>query len=166
MTTKSPQRGVAQISEIANGIIDPVLARRAGINTFLLGAWDEIVGDEFARSSRPEKIAWPPRERDASGRERQRPGTLVVACEGAQALFLGHAKGEMIERINSFFGFPAIAQVRIVQKPVALNTRPTRRLRVLDPASKAELEDMVSGVEEGKLRDALRRLGRGVLAKR
>ncbi|OQP84175.1 hypothetical protein BTR14_20435 [Rhizobium rhizosphaerae] len=166
MKKSVPSRGIVQISEIANGIIDPVLARRAGINTFLLGAWDEIVGAEFALSSRPEKIAWPPRERDANGREAQRPGTLVVACEGAQALFLSHAKGEMIERINSFFGFPAIVQVRIVQKPVSPPPRPGRRLRPLDAASKMELEDMVSGIESETLKAALRRLGRGVLAAR
>ena len=33
------RRGIVQISEVANGLIDPLLAKRAGINTMLLGAW-------------------------------------------------------------------------------------------------------------------------------
>lgn len=49
------RRGVVQISEVANGLIDPVLAKRAGINTMLLGSWDEIAGPEFADCTRPEK---------------------------------------------------------------------------------------------------------------
>ena len=57
----APRKGVIQISEVANGIIDPVLARRAGITTALLGSWDEIAGANFADCSRPEKIAWPRR---------------------------------------------------------------------------------------------------------
>nr|AOO94487.1 hypothetical protein [Rhizobium leguminosarum bv. trifolii] len=32
-----PRKDVKQISELANGLIDPVLARRAGISTALLG---------------------------------------------------------------------------------------------------------------------------------
>ena len=31
------RKGVMQISEVANGVLDPVLAKRAGINTMLLG---------------------------------------------------------------------------------------------------------------------------------
>ena len=38
------RKGSVQIAEIANGLIDPILAKRAGINTLLLGSWDEIAG--------------------------------------------------------------------------------------------------------------------------
>lgn len=51
-----PRKGVIQIAEIANGIMDPLLSKRAGINTALLGSWDEIAGDDFADCTRPEKI--------------------------------------------------------------------------------------------------------------
>jgi hypothetical protein len=50
-----PRKGEVQISEVANGIIDPVLARRAGISTALLGSWDEIAGEDFADCTRPER---------------------------------------------------------------------------------------------------------------
>ena len=50
------KKGVVQIAEVANGIMDPVLSKRAGINTALLGSWDEIAGDDFADCTRPEKI--------------------------------------------------------------------------------------------------------------
>ena len=41
-----PRKGERQISELTNSIVDPVLAKRAGINTTLLGCWDEIAGDD------------------------------------------------------------------------------------------------------------------------
>jgi len=97
-----PRKGVIQIAEIANGIMDPLLSKRAGINTALLGSWDEIAGDDFADCTRPEKITWPRRD-EGPDRGGYQPGVLTIACEGARALFLTHAQGELIARINGFF---------------------------------------------------------------
>jgi hypothetical protein len=156
------KRGATQIADVANGLIDPVLARRAGINTALLGSWDEIAGSEFADCTRPEKIAWPRRDEAGGG---YNPGILTVACEGSRALFLTHAQGELIARINAFFGYAAIRQIRIVQKPVS-QTLKIRRIRPLDAIASAKLDDMVVDMEEGKLKDAILRLGRGVLGQK
>lgn len=154
--------GATPLADIANGVIDPVLARRAGISTALLGSWDEIAGEDFADCTRPEKITWP-RRPDDIGDEGYRPGVLTIACESARALFLTHAQGELIARINAFFGYPAIRQIRIVQKPVSQSPK-MRKARPLDAVAAARLADMVGDLEDGKLKEALERLGRGVLA--
>ncbi len=156
--------GIRQIAELANGIIDPVLARRAGINTALLGSWDEIAGERFADCTRPEKIAWPRRGEpgDVGG---YRPGVLTIACEGARALFLSHAQGELIARINGFFGYPAINQIRIVQKPVARQVQHRRAPPKLVGAAAAKLDGMLEGIESERLRAAIARLGTAVIAK-
>lgn len=157
------RKGVAQVSEIANPLIDRVLARKAGISTALLGSWDEIAGEDFAASTRPEKITWP--RRDYAGPDGgYEPGVLTIACEGARALFLTHAQGELIARINGFFGFPAIRQIRIVQKPVFQSPPRARRLPPLSGAAAEKLGDIMEGMEEGRLRDALMRLGTAVLS--
>lgn len=108
---------------------------RAGINTALLGSWSEIAGEDFADCTRPEKIAW---ARGGGDDGSFRPGVLTIACEGARALFLTHAQGELIQRINSFFGFAAVHQIRIVQKPVSQavrRSRPPAPLKGEAPAS-------------------------------
>ncbi len=61
------RKGALQIAEAANRLIDPVLARKAGINTALIGSWDEIVGADFAECTRPEKITWPRANADRYG---------------------------------------------------------------------------------------------------
>ena len=152
-----------QISEIANGLVDPILARRAGISTMLLGAWEDIAGPDFADCTKPEKIAWQRHAGEADGDGGFEPGTLIVACEGARALFLSHQLGEMIGRINGFFGFPAIQRIRIVQKPVTPPTRRKPRLAPL-PADRAEaLQGMLAEIEDDRLKAALERLGRAVM---
>ncbi|TCU19152.1 hypothetical protein EV132_102381 [Rhizobium sullae] len=157
-----PRKAEKQISELANGLIDPVLAKRAGINTALLGCWDEIVGEDFADCTRPEKIAW------VRGNENgtYKPGVLTIACEGARALFLTHAQGELIQRINSFFGFAAVHQIRIVQKPVSQAAKRSRPPQPLKGEAARKLESMMEGIEGDKLREAVKRLGTAVLGKR
>jgi hypothetical protein len=160
-----PRKGAKQIAEVANGLIDPVLARRAGINTALLRSWDEIVGEDFAECTRPEKIAWA--RRGGAGEESgYQPGVLTIACEGARALFLTHAQGELIQRINGFFGFPAVHQIRIVQKPVSMTFKRSRKPVPLKGEAARKLDEMMEGIEGDKLREAVKRLGTAVMGKR
>lgn len=160
----SRYRGERQISEVANRLIDPVLAKRAGISTLLLGSWDEIAGIDFSDCTRPEKISWPRRASEMTGEDGgHQPGVLTIACEGARALFLTHAQDELIQRINGFFGFPAVRQIRIVQKPVTPQAKPHRKVRPLAHAEAKHLDDLVSGIENESLRKALTRLGSAVM---
>jgi hypothetical protein len=164
--SKTPfrRKGALRIAELANGIIDPVLARRAGISTALLGSWDEIAGEEFADCTRPEKIAWP--RNDGYSEGGHQPGVLTIACEGARALFLTHAQGELIGRINGFFGFPAVRQIRIVQKPVSATFKHPRKPPPLRGEAARRLEGMMEGIENDALRRAVERLGTAVLQKK
>ena len=167
---KYPRKRALQIAELANGIIDPVLARRAGISTALLGSWDEIAGEEFADCTRPEKISWP---RGGLGRDEgtgsgggHQAGVLTIACEGARALFLTHAQGELIARINGFFGFPAVRQIRIVQKPVSQTFKHPSKPPPLKGEAAKRLQGMMEGIESEALRKAVERLGTAVLQKK
>jgi hypothetical protein len=161
------RRGAFQIAEAANGLIDPVLQKKAGINTALIGSWDEIAGADFADCSRPEKITWPRRNAERQGEAGgMEAGVLTIACEGARALFLVHAQGELIQRINGFFGFPAIRQIKIVQKPVHVQSRTRRRLRPLSATEKSHLAELTADIESEPLKAALDRLGRGVYGSR
>lgn len=161
------KKGAIQISEAANRLIDPVLAKKAGINTALIGSWDEIAGADFADCTRPEKISWPRRNSEMTGESGGvEPGVLTIACEGARALFLTHAQGELIQRINGFFGYPAIRQIRIVQKPVVSQQKYRRKPRALTSAEDARLKTMTGEIEDDKLKAALERLGRAVMGSR
>lgn len=159
------RKGSLQIAEIANGLIDPILARRAGINTLLLASWDEIAGEQFADCSRPERIRWPRQDGPDETGGGFTPGLLTIACEGARALFLAHQEAELISRVNSFFGFQAISQIRIIQKVIHVPERKPRA-RPLDPREKSRLAAMLAEIEDPRLREALERLGTGVLGRK
>lgn len=160
----------SQIAEIANVLIDPILAKKAGINTMLISVWDEIVGPDFADCSRPEKITWPRggshSRNDPESGGGLSPGLLIIACEGSRALFLSHQQNVIIARLNGFLGFPAINRIKIIQKAITKHQKPRKKLRKLSNTEEEHLGGMLEGFESDKLKDALTKLGQAVLSKK
>ena len=81
------------------------------------------------------------------------------------ALDLQYTSGELVERINRFFGYPAVSKIRIEQKPVVRFREKRKRAEpVLKPEERAGLEASLSRIEDEGLRETLFRLGTHVLA--
>lgn len=145
-------------------MLEPVIARKTGMQLELLTAWKEIAGEEFANTTRPEKINWPRRSNEDDPFE---PATLIVACEPSAALFFQHEMAPVLERINLFFGFQAVKRIKIVQKSVAkLPDVAVAPARELTEAEERELAKKIAEVENPKLQETLSKLGRGVMTKK
>ena len=152
------------VSDILTSVLEPILARRAGMTLALIEAWPEITGKEFRNTTRPEKINWP---RKVNEDDPFKPATLVVACEPSAALFFQHETGVVIERVNVFFGFEAISQIRIVQKQVKPeNDPPSNENRPLSAIDKSRLNELLEKIEDPELKQTLEKLGRGVFTKK
>jgi hypothetical protein len=91
----------------------------------IMTSWETIVGVDLARLTRPEAIKWPrgARARVASEDDATRGAgaTLILASDPAFALEVSYQTQEIIDRINRYFGYRAIAQLRVVQVPKAEN---------------------------------------------
>jgi hypothetical protein len=162
---KKPNPSARPVGEAVSALLDPVLRRKAGMTIGLLDAWPEIVGARLEAATRPEKLVWPPATDAGDGR--LKPAVLVVACEGAAALRLQHQSGEIVERINVFFGYPAVDRLRILQKPVAA-ARPSRKptLRGLSEEEEQALGALTERIEDPKLKAALLAYGESILGRR
>jgi len=164
MAAKKPFGNPVPVSDVASGILDPVLRKRAGISIGLVQSWEEIVGQRLAATSRPEKIQWPRRMNEDDPFE---PAVLVVACDGVAALHLQHQTGEIVSRVNAFLGFNAIGRIRIAQKPLSGRRNKARPApRPLSDPEKARLSGVVAPVEDGGLRASLERLGATIIGQR
>ncbi len=146
-------------SRLIGEILDPVLAKRAGISLALVNAWSEIVGEELAISSMPIKVKW---KRRVSEEDEFEPGTLHVASEGMAALHLQHQTQQIIDRVNAFLGYPAINRVKLVQKPVA-SVKPAGRKRPITPAQQRKIDALTDSIEDDELKAAMKRFGENVI---
>lgn len=151
------------VSDLATGILDPVLKKRAGMTIGMVQSWDEIVGERLAALTRPEKIVWPRRRHEDDPFE---PATLVVACSGAAALRLQHETAEIIGRVNAYLGYGAIGRIRIVQKPIETSRREKPKPRSLTQEETGRIARVTGAVEDAGLREALERLGASVVRSR
>jgi hypothetical protein len=131
----------------------------------LITDWAVIVGPEIAAYTAPERLKWPKRpegssEVDAGVRDKGRPGaTLVLRVDGARALDVQYGSRQILERINAYFGYAAVAELRLLQAPVSAS-QPTPRRPLLQAAQPLSRE--VANIADPALRDALGRLGASV----
>nr|WP_155197497.1 DciA family protein [Roseibium hamelinense] len=156
------------MAELIGRAVDPVCQKRGFASLDLLKAWPDIVGERYADRVRPERLLWPrkPVEAEASGEVFAEPATLLVHTDGATALLLSHEMPQVIERINTFYGWAAVGRIKIIQK--AAPPRPKSRAKTLPPLTadeEARIKARVAGVENDRLRQALEKLGKQVVAR-
>lgn len=128
----------------------------------LITQWPAIVGDAIAQWSEPERIKWP----RAGADERKQGGTLVIRVTPGRGLELQHETPRIIDRINAFYGYAAIAAVKIRQSALSRKKALSRALPPLGAQAATALESELDGVADPELKEALRRLGQGVLSPR
>jgi hypothetical protein len=88
-------------------------------------------------------------------------GTLHLTISGAHAPMLQHVEPDLIAAVNRFFGYAAIARVRMTQGQVAPAPRPVQPAAITRPIP-AELGDSLRSVADPELRTVLERMAAGL----
>ena len=83
----------------------------------------------------------------------QEPATLVLRVEGPMALEIQHSSDVILQRVNRFFGWSAVANSALRQAPLSRRERPAPR-RAPDPKEVAEIAESLSSVEDENARRA------------
>jgi hypothetical protein len=136
-------------------IAAPILGRRGFGEAQMIAEWASIVGAELARDTLPLKLSFTRSERS--------DGTLHMRVGNGTAPIVQHLAPQIIERINGFFGYRAVARLSLHQGTVAPRESPQSSPAPLSTAEAAQLENALADVESSTLRDALMRFGRAVL---
>jgi hypothetical protein len=148
--------GLRRLPELLGRVLDPAARRRGLAEARLLTDWRLILGPHLGERCQPVRLSGAPGA----------PGVLTVHVGGASALELQHSEPQVIERINDFFGYPAVARLRLIQAPPA---RPVKRpqpwpTRPLAASEQAAIVAAVAAITDPGLRGALVRLGETVEA--
>ncbi|MFM9937027.1 MAG: DUF721 domain-containing protein [Novosphingobium sp.] len=159
-TYERPRGGEARAIADLMPTIGRTAFRRFGfVQSSVVSRWPEIVGAAHARHCAPESIRFPPGEKAE--------GILQLVVTPAHAPLIQHVIPEIIERVNRFFGYSAVARVKLrqgeVQAPAASD--PARAARTAPPSLKPipmELGDSLRDIGDGELRTVLESLARSL----
>jgi hypothetical protein len=110
------------LAQLVPKLARAVMGKRGFAEAGLLSDWQAVVGADIAAKALPERLDFPRGER--------RDGTLHLSVTGAWALALQHLEPQLVERINSYFGYPAVARLKLHQ----VATPPQRVLAEPRPA--------------------------------
>ncbi|MEC8095100.1 MAG: DciA family protein [Pseudomonadota bacterium] len=143
--------GTPHVSKVLGRITGRTMNRRGFSDSRMLENWSAIVGPQLAAMSQPVRLS-----RRKSGRDGEETagGVLTVKAEGAIALEIQHLAPQIIDRLNSYYGYAAIARLNIVQGPVTVTPSPLSPLPIKDEEISA-LADDFDEIETPRLKRAL-----------
>lgn len=147
--------GMRPIAAELPRLIGKPLGKRGFGEGGLIAEWPAVVGEEIARHAAPLKLAFP--------RGQRREGTLTLRTTGAFATELQHLAPQLLERINGYLGYGAIARLKIEQGRMPPRARSAvREAARLAPAEELQLASALQRIADHDLRQALDALGRAV----
>lgn len=160
-------KGAKTVGQFIPAITRPVFEKFGFQRAALLTDWDTIVGEPLCHFTSPEQIKWNKSSNETAEIEQfgQKSGaTLIIRVEGPAALEIQHSAPQIIERINGYFGYKAIASIRILQAPMAKKLKKSTKKHVnLDQPLDQEPE--INDVDD-RLEVALKRLWRGIQSRK
>lgn len=146
--------GLERLTKEVEVLTRPVLGKRGFTGLEIIENWESIIGSDLALGICPEKLTFEKQERAN--------GTLhVKSAGGAFALLFEHHKQQVIDRINSFFGYPAVASIKIIQGKLSLDTPVSSMPFQYVPthSEKAILKGKARLIDNAKLRKSFYRAG-------
>ncbi len=154
-----PRGGPAKaVADLVPQIGRAAFRRYGFVQSSVVTRWPEIVGPTHARVCAPESIRFPPGEKSG--------GILELVALPGHATLIQHVTPEIMERVNRFFGYRAVARIKIRQgavKPPAVEEK-----RKAPPSLKPipmELGDSLRDIGDPELRAVLESLARSVAQK-
>jgi len=159
-------RGFASAAVTARKRLGEAAANHGFAEPQVLLRWAEVVGERLAGLCAPVKVTYP--------RGHGLGATLVVRAPGARAPEVEHLGPSIVERVNQFYGYRAIARVKVVQTsgpaPAFVESRPSfaGSAAPVEPAPEAEARAaaLTRSIRDDGLRAALTRMGAHVLSRK
>lgn len=147
--------------------VKPVLQQLLGENGMmlleLLNSWNEIVGENIANYCLPQSISFRKNERT--------DGCLNLRVSaGAFAMEIQQRQRQIIEKVNTFFGYPAVSKLKICQTGNTENFSAGKKSidkmkkNVVSAEEESYITELIKDINNEELRQALKNIGRTVFS--
>lgn len=142
------------IADLVPAIGDTAFRKFGFVQSAVITRWSEIVGARLARVTSPVALRFP--------QGRKSDGTLHIAVIGAHGPVVQHVLPDIIARTNRFFGYAAVAQVRLSQGQAA-GPAPAAHVRQAQQSNVAVTQNAsVRAIKDPELRAVLEGLAQSI----
>ncbi len=134
------------------------------IEFIIQSKWEEITGSYFFEFSEPENIIRLPDYENDIG-ETIYKNYLNVSVTPAAALEFQHFKDKILQKINSYFGYQAIIDIRIKQNYIPKQKKINKldmKNKILDDSEKKIISSKVEELNNSDLKKSLFNLGKNM----
>jgi len=144
------------ISATVEKLTKPIFGKRGFGQSTIIENWRTIVGEELGDHTIPEKISYP--------RGQRNNGTLQVRVNSpALAIELQHAETQLLERINTHFGYRSVDHIKMTQGAIPDNKdEPAEKKHDITIKEQNNLENNLNIISDPDLKNALRSLGKRI----
>lgn len=156
--------GAKAVGSYVPGVAKAAFEAQGFPGASIAAEWPAIAGADMAAYTTPERLIWPKRRHEGLRQDqtaapersqRQTGATLVLRVEGPRAIEIQHGAPQIMERVNIYFGYRAVVNLRIIQGPVSRKSAQDEKTRDAPPPDERGLDD----IENDGLKAALARLG-------
>ncbi|RCK47981.1 DUF721 domain-containing protein [Thalassospira profundimaris] len=156
MGSSERRMGLRNVAPLVGNLTRPLVRKRGFFQTEIILHWAEIVGRDLEQFTMPVKYS-PPRGENAGG------GTLVIRVTGPVAIELQHRMPQIIDRVNTYFGYRAVDRIKMMQGDISRPERTVHRPTIVPEGDITQASQInIDKIEDPHLREVLTRLGRHI----
>lgn len=143
--------GLVSFGADVRRLIAPVLGKKGFIQADILARWTDILGAELATGVQPASLSF----------SKSADGALlrVNTYSGAYAMEFNARKQQIIEKLNTYFGYRAISDIRVTQGGFTPKLPKSAAVPSLPPEKQRQIAAETAGIENEALRAAATELG-------
>jgi hypothetical protein len=168
MTTPNRPRPVA---DLVPTLTKDAFGRKNMLFGKMLAEWEHIAGPDIAAQTTPLELKYSRSggaKKTGEKADKTPPkAVLVLAVQPAFALELSYQKDLLAERLNVFFGYGAIKDIKIVQHSGVMDNKQTKAplTRPLTMQEQQKIDGLVGSIQENDLQTALKNLGKAIVSR-
>lgn len=145
-----------RIGQVVQRVAAPIFSKQGFSQGRIITDWPEIVGEKIASYGVPEKITFPFQKKSG--------GTLHIMASGSGGMMFQYQSALIIERINTYFGYNAVAKIQLHNTPMAAPEASKPKPTPVDERLEKKARKDLKSLEEGALKEALLHLNTSILS--
>lgn len=153
--------GLTSLADNMSPFVKKLLGKKGLVEMELMAQWRQIVGPDLAEYTVPQKLDFKKDHRSG--------GVLHLAVpDGAFSVEVSQQKPLLLEKINTYFGYQAVADLRLVINDLFFKSLPVKdddkpKKTLVTETQKNYINQLTEGVQNPDLKNRLQKLGESIL---